>query len=88
LSVAGTPSAGGRSRAASSVNAQNVLDVLDTSAWGESIRRSFTTRGSTIGPHGSAVRDTSVEPMPSISDTQPSTSSHAEGHDHEHSHER
>ncbi|KAH0117799.1 calcium channel-like protein subunit Cch1, partial [Aureobasidium melanogenum] len=88
LSVAGTPSAGGRSRAASSVNAQNVLDVLDTSAWGESIRRSFTTRGSTIGPHGSAVRDTSVEPMPSISDTQPPTSSHAEGHDHEHPHER
>ncbi|KAH0238235.1 calcium channel-like protein subunit Cch1, partial [Aureobasidium melanogenum] len=54
LSVAGTPSAGGRSRAASSVNAQNVLDVLDTSAWGESIRRSYTTRGSTIGPHESA----------------------------------
>jgi hypothetical protein len=88
LSVAGTPSAGVRSRAASSVNQQNVLDVLDTSAWGESIRRSFTTRGSIAGTRGSALRDASVEPMPPIPDTRPSTSSHAEGHDHEHTHER
>ena len=35
---------GGRSRAGSSVSAQDVLEVLDNSAWGESIRRSFTTR--------------------------------------------
>ena len=35
----------GRSRAGSSVN-QNVLDVFDNSAWGESIKRSFTTRRS------------------------------------------
>jgi hypothetical protein len=88
LSVAGTPSAGVRSRAASSVNQQSVLDVLDTSAWGESIRRSFTTRGSTAGPRGSASREASAEPMPPIPDTQPSTSSHAEGHDNEHTHER
>lgn len=35
---------GGRSRASSAVSAQEVLDVLDNSAWGESIRRSFTLR--------------------------------------------
>lgn len=35
---------GARSRAGSSVNRQDVLDVFDNSAWGESIRRSFTTR--------------------------------------------
>jgi hypothetical protein len=34
----------GRSRAASGVSAQDVLEVLDNSAWGESIRRSFTMR--------------------------------------------
>ena len=34
----------GRSRANSSVDRQNVLDTFDNSAWGESIRRSFTTR--------------------------------------------
>ena len=33
-----------RSRAGSAVEAQNVLDVLESSAWGESIRRSFSTR--------------------------------------------
>ena len=33
-----------RSRAASSVNRQDVLQVFDESAWGESIRRSFTLR--------------------------------------------
>jgi hypothetical protein len=36
--------AGGRSRAGSSVSAQDVLEVLDNSAWGESIRKSFSTR--------------------------------------------
>lgn len=36
--------AGGRSRAASNVSAQDVLEVLDNSAWGESIRRSFSMR--------------------------------------------
>ncbi|OCK85943.1 hypothetical protein K432DRAFT_421393 [Lepidopterella palustris CBS 459.81] len=39
-----TGPAGGRSRANSSVSAQDVLEVLDNSAWGESIRRSFTLR--------------------------------------------
>ncbi|KAF1840841.1 uncharacterized protein K460DRAFT_321388 [Cucurbitaria berberidis CBS 394.84] len=33
-----------RSRANSAVSAADVLEVLDNSAWGESIRRSFTTR--------------------------------------------
>ncbi|KAJ8106599.1 hypothetical protein OPT61_g9428 [Boeremia exigua] len=33
-----------RSRANSAVSAAEVLEVLDSSAWGESIRRSFTTR--------------------------------------------
>ncbi|XMA11365.1 hypothetical protein WAI453_004156 [Rhynchosporium graminicola] len=32
------------SRRGSAVSAENVLDVLDNSAWGESIRRSFTLR--------------------------------------------
>lgn len=36
--------AGNRSRANSSVSAADVLEVLDNSAWGESIRRSFTQR--------------------------------------------
>lgn len=35
---------GGRSRSGSSVSAQDVLEVLDNSAWGESIRRSFSMR--------------------------------------------
>ncbi|KAF2401184.1 calcium channel-like protein subunit Cch1 [Trichodelitschia bisporula] len=35
---------GGRSRAESSVSAQDVLEVLDNSVWGESIRKSFSTR--------------------------------------------
>ncbi|THV45502.1 hypothetical protein BGAL_0481g00030 [Botrytis galanthina] len=34
------------SRRNSAVSAENVLEVLDNSAWGESIRRSFTTRRS------------------------------------------
>ena len=32
------------SRRGSAVSAENVLEVLDNSAWGESIRRSFTMR--------------------------------------------
>lgn len=44
LSVEDAGAAGGRSRAGSAVSAREVLDVLDNSAWGESIRRSFTTR--------------------------------------------
>ncbi|KAI4945924.1 hypothetical protein J4E91_007365 [Alternaria rosae] len=36
--------ANGRSRANSAVSAADVLEVLDNSAWGESIRRSFTQR--------------------------------------------
>ena len=43
---------GGRSRAGSSVNRQEVLEVFDNSAWGESIRRSFTTRRSGTRPRG------------------------------------
>ncbi|EOD48682.1 putative calcium channel subunit cch1 protein [Neofusicoccum parvum UCRNP2] len=41
--TSGTPEAG-RSRQNSDVSAHDVLDVLDNSIWGESIRRSFTTR--------------------------------------------
>lgn len=37
---------GNRSRQNSSVSAADVLEVLDNSAWGESIRRSFTQRRS------------------------------------------
>ncbi|KAF4630243.1 hypothetical protein G7Y89_g7894 [Cudoniella acicularis] len=37
-------SSAGSSRRGSAVSAENVLEVLDNSAWGESIRRSFTTR--------------------------------------------
>jgi hypothetical protein len=38
--------AGARSRQNSAVSAADVLEVLDNSAWGESIRRSFTQRRS------------------------------------------
>ncbi|ORY13758.1 calcium-channel protein CCH1 [Clohesyomyces aquaticus] len=38
-----------RSRQNSAVSAADVLEVLDNSAWGESIRRSFTTRRSGSG---------------------------------------
>ncbi len=34
----------GNSRRGSSVSAENVLEVFQDSAWGESLRRSFTTR--------------------------------------------
>ena len=37
---------GGRSRQNSAVSAADVLEVLDNSAWGESIRRSFTQKRS------------------------------------------
>jgi hypothetical protein len=37
---------GNRSRTSSAVSAADVLEVLDNSAWGESIRRSFTQRRS------------------------------------------
>ncbi|KAL9080031.1 MAG: hypothetical protein Q9157_001115 [Trypethelium eluteriae] len=40
---------GGRSRGNSNVSAQDVLEVLDNSAWGESIRRSFTLRRGSPG---------------------------------------
>ena len=43
---------GGRSRAGSSVDRQNIMDVFDNSAWGESIRRSFTQRRSGTGREG------------------------------------
>lgn len=38
------PGSAGSSRRGSAVSAENVLEVLDNSVWGESIRRSFTTR--------------------------------------------
>lgn len=38
------PNSAASSRRGSAVSAENVLEVLETSAWGESIRRSFTTR--------------------------------------------
>ena len=42
-----------RSRQNSNVSAQDVLEVLDNSAWGESIRRSFTMRRpGSRSPHG------------------------------------
>jgi voltage-dependent calcium channel len=40
------PSSAGRSRQNSSVSAQDALEAFDNSAWGESIRRSFTLRRS------------------------------------------
>ncbi len=46
-SLRSSPSGGGghnRSRQGSNVSAQDVLEVLDNSVWGESIRRSFTQR--------------------------------------------
>ncbi|KAK5100599.1 calcium channel protein [Lithohypha guttulata] len=42
-----TPSLGGHSRQSSTVTGQGVLESFDASAWGESLRRSFTTRRST-----------------------------------------
>lgn len=38
------PGSGNSTRRNSAVSTENVLDVLDNSAWGESIRRSFTTK--------------------------------------------
>jgi len=55
---------GGRSRAGSSVSRNEVLDVFDNSAWGESIRRSFTTRRSGTKRRGSTRRGDRHDPMP------------------------
>ena len=56
---------GGRSRAGSSVDRQNVLEVFDNSAWGESIRRSFTLRRSGTRGRGSRRgRGGGPDPMP------------------------
>ncbi|KAF2869719.1 calcium-channel protein CCH1 [Massariosphaeria phaeospora] len=44
LEPAPSPAAAQRSRQNSAVSAADVLEVLDNSAWGESIRRSFTQR--------------------------------------------
>lgn len=41
-----------RSRANSNVSARDVLEVLEDSAWGESIRKSFSTRKSDPDPDG------------------------------------
>jgi hypothetical protein len=48
---------GSRSRAGSSVSAQNVLEALDNSAWGESIRKSFSTRRPSDRPPGMGEDD-------------------------------
>jgi voltage-dependent calcium channel len=58
-------SAAARSRANSSVSVQGVIDALDSSAWGESLRRSFSTRrpsvarsrAGTLGAGSSSARD-------------------------------
>lgn len=50
LEPGGPSDAAARSRASSNVSAQDVLAVLDESAWGESIRRSFTLRRSQRRP--------------------------------------
>ncbi len=51
--VGGLSPVAGRSRAGSAVDRQDVLDVFDNSAWGESIRRSFTvSRRATQGRGG------------------------------------
>ena len=42
--LSGEDGSANNSRRGSGVSAENVLDVLDNSAWGESIRRSFTMR--------------------------------------------
>jgi voltage-dependent calcium channel len=44
--VGNSESRTGRPRGESSVSVQGVMDSLDSSAWGESIRRSFTQRRS------------------------------------------
>lgn len=41
-----TPTLGGHSRQSSGVSAQGVIESFDMSAWGESLRRNFTTRRS------------------------------------------
>jgi voltage-dependent calcium channel len=62
----GSPISGAaRSRANSSVSVQGVMDALDSSAWGESLRRSFSTRrlsvarsrAGTLGGSNSSMRD-------------------------------
>lgn len=51
--IGGLSPVGGRSRAGSAVERQDVLNVFDNSAWGESIRRSFTVgRRATQGRGG------------------------------------
>lgn len=55
--AAGGEDAESRSRANSNVSAQDVLEVLDNSAWGESIRKSFSTHRPASGGEGSATRD-------------------------------
>jgi hypothetical protein len=44
--------AAARSRANSSVSTQEVLEALDQSAWGESLRRSFSQRRRSPSPRG------------------------------------
>lgn len=53
------PPPGQRSRAGSSVDRQNVLEVFEESAWGESMRRSFTLRRSGTRRGGTRANSTS-----------------------------
>lgn len=55
------PPPGQRSRAGSSVDRQNVLEVFEESAWGESMRRSFTLRRSGTRRRGTRANSTSGE---------------------------
>lgn len=55
----GAPLPGQRSRAGSSADRQNVLEVFEESAWGESMRRSFTLRRSGTRRGGTRANSTS-----------------------------
>jgi len=55
--AAGSDNEEARSRASSNVSAQDVLEVLDSSVWGESIRKSFSTRRPASGESSKTTRD-------------------------------
>jgi hypothetical protein len=52
--ASGDGTAAARSRANSAVSTQGVLEALDQSAWGESLRRSFSQRRRSPSPRGGA----------------------------------
>ena len=52
--ASGDGTAAARSRANSAVSAQEVLEALDQSAWGESLQRSFSQRRRSPSPRGGA----------------------------------